>query len=83
MKFSGKICFKIILKVTKNQCITLSLEDTFFEKPPRGVEKFCIGNKWVKAPLKFAGSPSNTTGLETQPHYETPSKLWVNLAKND
>ena len=32
MKFSGKMCFKIILKVTKNQGFTLSLEDTFFEK---------------------------------------------------
>ena len=33
MQFSGKMCFKIILKVTKNQCFTLSLEDRFFEKP--------------------------------------------------
>ena len=33
MKFSGKMCFEIILKVTKNQGFTLSLEDTFFEKP--------------------------------------------------
>ena len=32
MKFSGKICLKIILKVTKNQGFTLSLEDTFIEK---------------------------------------------------
>ena len=32
MKFSGKMCLKIILKVTKNQGFTLSLEDTFFEK---------------------------------------------------
>ena len=36
MKFSGKMCFKIILKVTKNQGFTLSLEDTFFEKPQDG-----------------------------------------------
>ena len=33
MKFSGKMCLKIILKVTKNQGFSLSLEDTFFEKP--------------------------------------------------
>ena len=33
MKFSGKMCFKIMLKVTKNQGFTLSLEDTIFEKP--------------------------------------------------
>ena len=30
------MCLKIILKVTKNQGFTLSLEDTFFEKPQRG-----------------------------------------------
>ena len=33
MEFSGKIWLSIILKVTKNQGFTLSLEDTFFEKP--------------------------------------------------
>ena len=33
MKFSGKKCLKVILKVTKNQGLTLSIEDTFFEKP--------------------------------------------------
>ena len=33
MKFSGKVCLKIVLKVRKNQGLTLSLEDTFFEKP--------------------------------------------------
>ena len=30
------MCFKIILKVTKNQGFTLSLEDIFFEKPQGG-----------------------------------------------
>ena len=33
MKFSGKMCLMIILKVTENQDFTLSLEDKFFEKP--------------------------------------------------
>ena len=33
MKFSGKIWFMIILKVTKKQGFTLSSEDTFLEKP--------------------------------------------------
>ena len=33
MKFSGKMCPKITLKVTKNEGFTLSLEDIFFEKP--------------------------------------------------
>ena len=36
MKFSGKVCLVIILKVTKNQGFTLSLWDTFFEKPQGG-----------------------------------------------
>ena len=36
MNFSGKICFKIILKVSKNQSSTFSIEDTFFEKPQGG-----------------------------------------------
>ena len=36
MKFSGKMYLMIILKVTKNQGFTLSLKDTFFEKPQGG-----------------------------------------------
>ena len=36
MIFSGKIFFKIILKVTKNQGSTVSIEDTFFKKPHGG-----------------------------------------------
>ena len=36
MKFSGKMCLKIILKVTKSQGFSLSLEDTLFEKPHGG-----------------------------------------------
>ena len=33
MKFTGKMCLMIILKVTKNQRLNLSLEDALFEKP--------------------------------------------------
>ena len=36
MTFPGKMCLMIILKVMKNQCFTLSLEDTLFEKPREG-----------------------------------------------
>ena len=36
MKFSRKMCLMIILKFTKKQDFTLSLEDRFFEKPQRG-----------------------------------------------
>ena len=37
MKFSGKMCFKIILRFTKSQGFTLYLEDTYLEKPQGGV----------------------------------------------
>ena len=33
MEFSGKICLLILLKVTKNQGFTFSVQHTFFEKP--------------------------------------------------
>ena len=36
MKFSETIWLMIILKVTKTQGFTLSLEDTFSEKPQEG-----------------------------------------------
>ena len=36
MKFSGKMWVVILLKVTKNQGFTFSVEDTFWEKPQRG-----------------------------------------------
>ena len=36
MKISGKMYFKIRLKVTKNQGSALSIEDTFFKKPQGG-----------------------------------------------
>ena len=38
MRFSGKMWLMIISKVTKNQDFTLSLEDTFLEKPQGGVK---------------------------------------------
>ena len=40
IKFSRKMCLKIILKVTKNLgfTLTLSVEDTFFEKPQGGIK---------------------------------------------
>ena len=49
MKFSGKMCLMIILKVTKNQGLTLSLEDTFIEKRQGGQieipSRFTVNNK--------------------------------------
>ena len=33
MKFSGNVCLMIILKFTKNQGFSLSLEHTLFKKP--------------------------------------------------
>ena len=43
MKFSGKVCLKIILKVTKKQGFSLSLEDTLFEKPQSEVKLIYSG----------------------------------------
>ena len=40
MKFSGKMHLMKILKVTKNQGFTLSLEDGLFEKPWGGGGQF-------------------------------------------
>ena len=36
MKFLGKMCLKIILKVIKSQGFNLSLDDTVLEKPQGG-----------------------------------------------
>ena len=36
MKFSGKMCLMTLLKVTKNQSFTITLEDTYFKKPQGG-----------------------------------------------
>ena len=47
MKFSRKMCFKIILKSQKHQGFTLSLEDTFFKKPQGG------GSNWPLSPSRF------------------------------
>ena len=56
MEFSGKMCFMIMLKVTKTQSFTLSLEDTFFEKPQRGGE----GVKLTHPPAVLGLSPNKT-----------------------
>ena len=45
MKFSGKMYFEIMLKVTKYQGFTLSLQDIFFEKPQGGIN---INIKYLK-----------------------------------
>ena len=44
------MCLKIILKVTKNQSFTLSLEDKFFEKP-KEVGEGGRGSNWPPAVL--------------------------------
>ena len=67
MKFSGKMCLVIILKVTKNQDFTFSLENTFFEKPyggeggqidplpPTPFPPAVLGLNLILKPLKTAG----------------------------
>ena len=52
MKFSGKMCLKIILKVTKNQGgFSLSLEDTLFEKPQGGSVKLGLNVSFLPNPI--------------------------------
>ena len=46
MKFSGMMWLMIISKVTKKQSFTLSLEDTFFDKPQGG------GSNWPPSHFK-------------------------------
>ena len=37
MKFSGKMCLVVMLKATKKQGLTLSIENAVSEKPQGGV----------------------------------------------
>ena len=53
MKFSGKMCLMIILKVTKNCGFTLSLEDTIFEKPQGGGGQFDKKERMQKKKQNF------------------------------
>ena len=53
MKFSGKMWFVIILKVSKRQGFTLSLEDTFWVKPH---EIEGVGVKCPPPPLPYPPS---------------------------
>ena len=50
MKFPEMMWLIIILKITKNQSLTLSLEDNFFEKP-QGVSKWPFSRFRVKSHL--------------------------------
>ena len=57
MKFSGKMCLKIRLKVTKDEGFTLSLENTYFKKPQAsrfGVKQLTLSDfkKWSTTVLK-------------------------------
>ena len=55
------MCFKIILKVTKNQGSTLSVEDTFLKKLQGGWRGGGVGGRQFKLPdrlgLKHSLSP--------------------------
>ena len=52
MESSGKMCFKIVLKVTKNQGLTLSLEDAIFEKAQGGGVKLTTGSRFREKKLQ-------------------------------
>ena len=71
MKLLGKMCFKIILKVTKNQSFTCSLEDTFFRKTTGGV-KLTLPNSF-KFKKKVIYSP---TQIPHSKLYDNAIKIW-------
>ena len=64
------MCFKIILKVTKKQDFTLSIEDTFFEKPQEVVKltpspsrfRVNVGNKYKSRELEHQ--------IQVNPYYQ-------------
>ena len=63
MKFSGKMWLMIILKVTKNQSITLFLEDTVFEKP---LGRFRVNRKKYgdKDEVQYTAPNHGNSGVE-------------------
>ena len=69
MKFSGKMCLKIIIKVTKIQGFSLSLEDALFQKPQGGGG----GQKYPPHPPPRGGG-----GAQTDPP-SPPSRFMVKV----
>ena len=69
MKFSRKMRLMIILKVTRNQGFTLSLEDTFFEKSIRGVSRFRF--KWFLDNRMIGDSNISHLITKKQPYKQT------------
>ena len=67
MRFSGKMCLKIILKVTENQFFSLSLEDRLFGKPQGGAKLIIISgfrvNTMLKDPESYISMPSDKMAL--------------------
>ena len=53
MKFSGKMCLMIKLKVTNDQGFTLSVEDTFYEKPQGEGGRFRVNVGYVVGVLAW------------------------------
>ena len=72
MKFSEKMCLKMILKVTKTQGFTLSLKDAFSEKPQWGQ----IDSLPLPSPLSPAAL-GLTYHFPDQTKYETQDKKFV------
>ena len=87
MKFSGKMCLKIILKVTKNQGFSLSLEDTLFEKPQGGGVKLIppavLGlTIWIVAQILCTKKRSFTLRISSVNVTKLPADLVTLLKKS-
>ena len=90
MKFSGKMCLKIILKLTKNQGFFLSLQDTLFRKPQGGWGEGEVYNRYMwHTLLTYNFSIYKKAYLQTLKFYPYPQiPLWppfilkINYIKN-
>ena len=74
MKFSRKIWLVTILKVTRNQGFTLSLEDIFFQKTTGGGSNWNFAN-FVQT-RKFFGFRPNSPNINRRKKAQGNSRIW-------
>ena len=81
MKFSEKMCLKIILIATKKQGFTLSLEDTFSEKPQGGSGVNCDVLLLADVFEEFRNNSLNNYELCLSHYLTAPSLSWHTMLK--
>ena len=78
IKFSGKMCLMIILKVTKNQGITLCLEDTIFEKPQGGIKLIPPLPSRFRVKVLLLTDKNSENYMQQIEIYKTVTFIWYN-----